>query len=235
MLSSLLDSLCVHVHPQDLLYVWTEPKLCMGGMALPEKKTLPCAGMEFWVRLGGAIGAFTAVLLVSLTCYFWKKNKRSNSPFFFLHTCFLSPSPYFFICFIFLFILTHLLFPLLFLLKLIDLFYSILLLSYVFLLSFLPTPCHLLFSAFMPSLLMSYLFLISSLLFRLLACFIFNLLYFLLSSELLFFDTFPSCHSLPVTYQLSSVFIRTQSFFPSTVFILSVVALLGWRTSTPGW
>ncbi|KAI4825305.1 hypothetical protein KUCAC02_020991 [Chaenocephalus aceratus] len=61
---------------QDLLYVWTEPKLCMGGMALPEKKTLPCAGMEFWVRLGGAIGAFTAVLLVSLTCYFWKKNKR---------------------------------------------------------------------------------------------------------------------------------------------------------------
>ncbi|KAL3061640.1 hypothetical protein OYC64_009734 [Pagothenia borchgrevinki] len=61
---------------QDLLYVWTEPKLCMGGMALPEKKTLPCAGMEFWFRLGGAIGAFTAVLLVSLTCYFWKKNKR---------------------------------------------------------------------------------------------------------------------------------------------------------------
>ena len=91
MLSGLLDSLCVHVHPQDLLYVWTEPKLCMGGMALPEKKTLPCAGMEFWFRLGGAIGAFTAVLLVSLTCYFWKKNKRYNSLFFFLHTCFLIP------------------------------------------------------------------------------------------------------------------------------------------------
>uniref|UniRef100_A0A8C2WKL1 Endosome-lysosome associated apoptosis and autophagy regulator family member 2a n=1 Tax=Cyclopterus lumpus TaxID=8103 RepID=A0A8C2WKL1_CYCLU len=61
---------------QDLLYVWTDPKLCMGGLTLPEKKTLPCEGMEFWVRLGAGMGAFTAVLLVSLTCYFWKKNKR---------------------------------------------------------------------------------------------------------------------------------------------------------------
>uniref|UniRef100_A0A3Q3FZQ3 Endosome-lysosome associated apoptosis and autophagy regulator family member 2a n=1 Tax=Labrus bergylta TaxID=56723 RepID=A0A3Q3FZQ3_9LABR len=61
---------------QDLLYVWTEPKLCMGGVTLPEKNTLPCEGMEFWVRLGAAMGTFTAVLLVSLTCYFWKKNKR---------------------------------------------------------------------------------------------------------------------------------------------------------------
>ncbi|XP_054631621.1 endosome/lysosome-associated apoptosis and autophagy regulator family member 2 isoform X1 [Dunckerocampus dactyliophorus] len=61
---------------QDLLYVWTEPKVCMGGVNLPEKKTVPCEGMEFWVRLGAGLGAFTAVLLVSLTCYFWKKNKR---------------------------------------------------------------------------------------------------------------------------------------------------------------
>uniref|UniRef100_A0A673BRK8 UPF0577 protein KIAA1324-like n=1 Tax=Sphaeramia orbicularis TaxID=375764 RepID=A0A673BRK8_9TELE len=61
---------------QDLLYVWIEPKLCMGGVALPDKKTLPCEGVEFWLRLGAGLGAFTAVLLVSLTCYFWKKNKR---------------------------------------------------------------------------------------------------------------------------------------------------------------
>lgn len=61
---------------QDLLYMWIEPKLCMGGVALPDKKTLPCEGVEFWVRLGAGLGAFTAVLLVSLTCYFWKKNKR---------------------------------------------------------------------------------------------------------------------------------------------------------------
>lgn len=62
--------------PQDLLHVWTEPKLCIGGAALPRKKTVPCEGMEFWVQLGAEVGAITAVLLVSLTCYFWKKNKR---------------------------------------------------------------------------------------------------------------------------------------------------------------
>lgn len=61
---------------QDLLYVWNEPKLCIGGVALPEKQKVPCEGIEFWVRLGAGLGAFTALLLVSLTCYFWKKNKR---------------------------------------------------------------------------------------------------------------------------------------------------------------
>lgn len=59
-----------------MLHVWTEPKLCIGGVALPEKKTLACEGMEYWVRLGTGIGTFAAALLVSLTCYFWKKNKR---------------------------------------------------------------------------------------------------------------------------------------------------------------
>lgn len=67
--------MCVSL-PKDLLYVWTEPKLCIGGASLPKKKTLPCEGVEFWVQLGAGLGAFTAVLLVSLTCYFWKKNKR---------------------------------------------------------------------------------------------------------------------------------------------------------------
>ncbi|XP_028306962.1 UPF0577 protein KIAA1324-like [Gouania willdenowi] len=61
---------------QNLLYVWNEPKLCMGGVSLPDRQTLPCEGIEFWVRLGAALGTTTAVLLLSLTCYFWKKNKR---------------------------------------------------------------------------------------------------------------------------------------------------------------
>uniref|UniRef100_A0A665VDZ5 UPF0577 protein KIAA1324-like n=1 Tax=Echeneis naucrates TaxID=173247 RepID=A0A665VDZ5_ECHNA len=70
-----IEGACKGGH-QDLLYVWTEPKLCMGGVTLPEKKSVLCEGMEFWIRLGAGLGAFTAVLLVSLTCYFWKKNKR---------------------------------------------------------------------------------------------------------------------------------------------------------------
>ncbi|XP_057693231.1 endosome/lysosome-associated apoptosis and autophagy regulator family member 2-like [Corythoichthys intestinalis] len=60
----------------ELLYVWTEPKLCIGGVSLPQKEMMPCEGMDFWVRLGVGLGTFTAVLLISLTCYFWKKNKR---------------------------------------------------------------------------------------------------------------------------------------------------------------
>lgn len=76
--------------------MWTEPKLCMGGVILPEKRTLPCEGMEFWVRLGAGLGAFTAVLLVSLTCYFWKKNKRYHSRFLPTHFSF-SPSLSFFL------------------------------------------------------------------------------------------------------------------------------------------
>uniref|UniRef100_A0A7N6FA93 MRH domain-containing protein n=1 Tax=Anabas testudineus TaxID=64144 RepID=A0A7N6FA93_ANATE len=69
-----IEGACKGGH-QDLLYVWTEPKLCIGGATLPEKKRVPCEGMEFWIRLGAGLGAFTAILLVSLTCYFWKKNK----------------------------------------------------------------------------------------------------------------------------------------------------------------
>ncbi|XP_041693467.2 endosome/lysosome-associated apoptosis and autophagy regulator family member 2-like isoform X1 [Coregonus clupeaformis] len=61
---------------QDKLYVWNEPKLCVGGVSLPENKTWPCNSMDFLVKMGAAIGAFTAALLFSITCYFWKKNKR---------------------------------------------------------------------------------------------------------------------------------------------------------------
>uniref|UniRef100_A0A8C5C896 Endosome-lysosome associated apoptosis and autophagy regulator family member 2a n=1 Tax=Gadus morhua TaxID=8049 RepID=A0A8C5C896_GADMO len=61
---------------QDMLYVWTEPKLCMGGVSLPEKRTLLCENMDFFIRLSASLGALTALLLVVLTCYFWKKNKR---------------------------------------------------------------------------------------------------------------------------------------------------------------
>ena len=68
----------VRVCLQDMLYVWTEPKLCMGGVSLPEKRTLLCENMDFFIRLSASLGALTALLLVVLTCYFWKKNKRSG-------------------------------------------------------------------------------------------------------------------------------------------------------------
>lgn len=61
---------------QDMLYVWTEPRVCVGGVALPQKKSVPCESLDLWIELGAILGALSAVLLVSLTCYFWKKNKR---------------------------------------------------------------------------------------------------------------------------------------------------------------
>lgn len=61
---------------QDVLFVWTEPRVCVGGVSLPQKKSVPCESLDLWIELGAALGALSAVLLVSLTCYFWKKNKR---------------------------------------------------------------------------------------------------------------------------------------------------------------
>ncbi|KAL1257061.1 hypothetical protein QQF64_012606 [Cirrhinus molitorella] len=61
---------------QDTVYVWTEPRLCTRGLTLPLKRTSPCEAIDFWLKVGAGLGAFCAILLVSLTCYFWKKNKK---------------------------------------------------------------------------------------------------------------------------------------------------------------
>uniref|UniRef100_A0A9L0R1P5 Endosome-lysosome associated apoptosis and autophagy regulator family member 2 n=1 Tax=Equus caballus TaxID=9796 RepID=A0A9L0R1P5_HORSE len=61
---------------QETLYVWNEPKWCIKGISLPEKKLSTCETVDFWLKVGAGVGAFTAVLLVALTCYFWKKNQK---------------------------------------------------------------------------------------------------------------------------------------------------------------
>ncbi|XP_063998663.1 endosome/lysosome-associated apoptosis and autophagy regulator family member 2 isoform X2 [Pogoniulus pusillus] len=61
---------------QETLYVWNEPKHCIKGVPLPEKKTSTCETVDFWLKVGAGVGAFTAVLLIALTCYFWKKNQK---------------------------------------------------------------------------------------------------------------------------------------------------------------
>ncbi|KAI2653411.1 Endosome/lysosome-associated apoptosis and autophagy regulator family member 2 [Labeo rohita] len=45
---------------------------CKAGV----QRTSPCEAIDFWLKVGAGLGAFCAVLLVSLTCYFWKKNKK---------------------------------------------------------------------------------------------------------------------------------------------------------------
>lgn len=61
---------------QETLYVWNEPKLCIRGVSLPANKMIVCEALDFWLKVGACVGAFTGVLLMALTCYFWKKNQK---------------------------------------------------------------------------------------------------------------------------------------------------------------
>ncbi|XP_061438291.1 endosome/lysosome-associated apoptosis and autophagy regulator family member 2 isoform X2 [Rhineura floridana] len=70
-----IEGACKKGH-QETLYVWNEPRLCTKGVTLPEKKIIICETMEFWLKVGAGVGAFTGVLLIALTCYFWKKNQK---------------------------------------------------------------------------------------------------------------------------------------------------------------
>uniref|UniRef100_A0A8D0KIL8 Endosome-lysosome associated apoptosis and autophagy regulator 1 n=1 Tax=Salvator merianae TaxID=96440 RepID=A0A8D0KIL8_SALMN len=61
---------------QRTTYVWREPKLCAGGIPLPEQKVSICKAMDFWLKVGISAGTCSAILLTVMTCYFWKKNQK---------------------------------------------------------------------------------------------------------------------------------------------------------------
>ncbi|CAG04166.1 unnamed protein product, partial [Tetraodon nigroviridis] len=46
---------------------------CKGGLQV---RSSPCEAVALWMMMAVGAGAFGAALLVSLTCYFWKKNQR---------------------------------------------------------------------------------------------------------------------------------------------------------------
>ncbi|KAG8577057.1 hypothetical protein GDO81_010050 [Engystomops pustulosus] len=70
-----IEGACKNGH-QETHYVWNEPRICMRGVPLPDKRTAACESIDFWLKVGAGVGAFVAVLLVALTCYFWKKNQK---------------------------------------------------------------------------------------------------------------------------------------------------------------
>lgn len=61
---------------QKTTYMWREPKLCFGGISLPEQRVTICKTIDFWLKVGISAGTCTAILLTVLTCYFWKKNQK---------------------------------------------------------------------------------------------------------------------------------------------------------------
>ncbi|XP_054905643.1 endosome/lysosome-associated apoptosis and autophagy regulator 1 [Poeciliopsis prolifica] len=61
---------------QRTTYVWQQPLQCYGGESLPPQKVSACVTMDFWLKLGVSIGLVAAFLLISLSCYFWKKTRK---------------------------------------------------------------------------------------------------------------------------------------------------------------
>ncbi|XP_041084106.1 endosome/lysosome-associated apoptosis and autophagy regulator 1-like isoform X2 [Polyodon spathula] len=61
---------------QKMTYVWREPRLCTRGAALPEQAVNACKTLDFWLKLGLSTGIIAALLLVMVSCYFWKKTQK---------------------------------------------------------------------------------------------------------------------------------------------------------------
>ncbi|XP_076131894.1 endosome/lysosome-associated apoptosis and autophagy regulator 1 [Alosa pseudoharengus] len=57
-------------------YVWQQPLHCFGGVTLPPQMVSACVTLDFWLKFGVSIGSVAALLLISLSCYFWKKTRK---------------------------------------------------------------------------------------------------------------------------------------------------------------
>ncbi|KAM3872298.1 endosome/lysosome-associated apoptosis and autophagy regulator 1 [Diretmus argenteus] len=61
---------------QRTTYVWQQPLHCYGGESLPAQKVSACVTLDFWLKFGVSTGTIAAVLLISISCYFWKKTRK---------------------------------------------------------------------------------------------------------------------------------------------------------------
>uniref|UniRef100_A0AAQ5XLV6 MRH domain-containing protein n=1 Tax=Amphiprion ocellaris TaxID=80972 RepID=A0AAQ5XLV6_AMPOC len=61
---------------QRTTYVWQHPLQCYGGESLPAQKVSACVTLDFWLKFGVSTGTIAAVLLISISCYFWKKTRK---------------------------------------------------------------------------------------------------------------------------------------------------------------
>lgn len=69
---------------QRTTYVWQQPLQCYGGESLPAQKVSACVSLDFWLKFGVSTGTIAAALLISLSCYFWKKTRKWGSELLFL-------------------------------------------------------------------------------------------------------------------------------------------------------
>ncbi|KAF7209731.1 endosome/lysosome-associated apoptosis and autophagy regulator 1 isoform X1 [Nothobranchius furzeri] len=61
---------------QTTSYVWQQPLQCYDGVSLPAQKVSACVTLDFWLKFGVSTGAVAALLLISISCYFWKKTRK---------------------------------------------------------------------------------------------------------------------------------------------------------------
>lgn len=69
-------NLTLFVAFQKTTYVWQQPLQCYGGESLPAQKVSACVTLDFWLKFGVSTGTIAAVLLISISCYFWKKTRK---------------------------------------------------------------------------------------------------------------------------------------------------------------
>ncbi|XP_072537897.1 endosome/lysosome-associated apoptosis and autophagy regulator 1 [Salminus brasiliensis] len=61
---------------QRTTYVWQQPLRCTGGVPLPAPRVSACVTLDFWLKFGVSIGTVTAILLITISCYFWKRTRK---------------------------------------------------------------------------------------------------------------------------------------------------------------
>ncbi|CAN9516174.1 unnamed protein product [Ophioblennius macclurei] len=61
---------------QRTTFVWKEADRCFGGESLPPQTANACINLDFWLKVGVTAGASAALLLVSISCHFWKKTRK---------------------------------------------------------------------------------------------------------------------------------------------------------------
>lgn len=57
-------------------YVWQQPVQCFGGLSLPEQTVSACVALDVWLKFGVSIGTSAALLLIAVSCYFWKRTRK---------------------------------------------------------------------------------------------------------------------------------------------------------------
>ncbi|KAI1893119.1 hypothetical protein AGOR_G00140630 [Albula goreensis] len=61
---------------QKTTFVWQEPLHCTGGVSLPAQRVSACVTLDFWLKFGVSTGTVAALLLITISCYFWKKTRK---------------------------------------------------------------------------------------------------------------------------------------------------------------